>query len=85
MNTFELYKVADEKGIAVDAFDFRKAPSLAIKETNGAYSIVLDYDTIANEIRERVHLAHCLGHCEADAFYMPNVSKAERGRKEYLN
>lgn len=76
MTLYELYDYADENNIDVDYFPMREVISLSIPG-----SIAMDVDKIKNNIEEKEHLAHELGHCMRHAFYTFS-SMETRGRME---
>ncbi|MBE6797723.1 MAG: ImmA/IrrE family metallo-endopeptidase [Ruminococcaceae bacterium] len=68
MKTEKLYKIAEELNIRLDFFPLPLNKSVAVS-LNDRYYIALDPREVTSPARERVCLAHELGHCETGSFY----------------
>ena len=68
MKTEKLYKIAEELDIRLDFFPLPFNKSVAVSLNDRCY-IALDPRYVSTPARERVCLAHELGHCETGSFY----------------
>ncbi len=66
METANLYRIAENNGIAVDRFPLPENRSLAFMDGDAMY-VAIDKNIRGAE--ERVCLAHELGHCQTASFY----------------
>lgn len=66
METNKLYSLAENRGISIDRFSLPHNESLSLKSGNNLYIALDDYIYGA---KEKVCLAHELGHCETLSFY----------------
>lgn len=69
MNPIDLYEYAELRGIDVDWFDTMRAPSLSAILPDGEYCIAINPWMMDTVSKEKVSLAHELGHCETGSFY----------------
>ncbi|MBQ6946440.1 MAG: ImmA/IrrE family metallo-endopeptidase, partial [Clostridia bacterium] len=81
LSTVALYELAAGRGVPVYAFDLKNVPSLSIMDEDGG-CVVGMAPTLAGQ-REKLCLAHELGHCITGAFYNRHSSGAVRGKSEY--
>ncbi len=80
MNKDNLYKIAEKDGICIDFFNLPQTSSVSI-EYNGKYYIGIDTRFCGRVTKERVLLAHELGHCKTAAFY--NMYSPFENREKY--
>ncbi len=66
METVRLYSFAEKQGVKVDRFDVRENSSVSVKYGDNLYIAV---DPSLSGAREKVCLAHELGHCTTGSFY----------------
>lgn len=83
VNVVDLYDYAERQGYDVDWFSMSTSSSLSVMLPDGHCCIAIDpwkMDTLA---KERVRLAHELGHCEEGAFYNPFAAYDLRQKHEH--
>ena len=83
MDTNDLYKLAEDKGISVYSYSIPEIYSLSVKDTDGDYHVAISNNAIASPTTEKTCLAHEISHCETDALYAPDAPLIERNRMEY--
>ncbi len=66
MDTNKLYRIAEREGIIVDRFSLPQNSSVSVKNGNRLY---IGIDDEVSGAREKVCLAHELGHCVTFSFY----------------
>ncbi|MBR3144415.1 MAG: ImmA/IrrE family metallo-endopeptidase [Clostridia bacterium] len=66
METNRLYAIAEKNGITVDRFDMQKTLSASVVMDNRCYIAV---DNCLSGRKEKVSLAHEVGHCVTGSFY----------------
>ena len=81
METNKLYNIAEDEGISVDFLPLKECGGVAL-QLGGKYYIALDPEASASPSKEKVILAHELGHCLSGGVYSPNADKAVRVRLE---
>ena len=82
MTKNDLYEIAQEENILVDAFPLEKNKSVSVLLGNKCY-IAIDSNTEKSEAEEKVHLAHELGHCITKSFYNIHSPLDLREKHEY--
>lgn len=83
METNKLYNLAEKQGITVDFFDLEQNPAVSLMLGNKGF-IAMSKKLCSGSAKERVALAHEIGHHAAGAFYTAEASAAQRGKKERL-
>lgn len=83
MTLSELYEVADDEDVTVDAFALTGTEALAVMEPGGRCFVAIDPMQLRSEIDEKEKLAHELGHCVRGAFYNEYSPYDVRARHEY--
>lgn len=83
MTLSELYEVADDEDVTVDAFALRGTEALAVMGPGGRCFVAIDPMQLRSEDDEKEKLAHELGHCVRGAFYNQYSSCDIRARHEY--
>ncbi len=81
METNKLYKIAEAEGISVDFLPLRECGGLVL-QLGDNYYIALDPQASASPSREKVMLAHELGHCLSGEVYSPAADKGTLKRAE---
>jgi len=66
----ELFDEADKAGVMVEYTRLPLNESMSVADPDGDF-VLLDYSLIHSGSREKVHLAHELGHCITGSFYNP--------------
>ena len=66
METNRLYNIAEKSGITVERFDLKQNGSVSVKNGQNLY-VALDNDI--GGAKEKVCLAHEIGHCVTLSFY----------------
>ncbi len=82
MELLDLYNLAEQKNIEVIETSLPNTGSLSVMSDNGNCYIGIDQYMMDNEVLERVHLAHELGHCETGSFYNIHATIDYRQRHE---
>ena len=83
MTLSELYEVADDEDVTVDAFDLQGTEALAVMAPDGRCFVAIDPMQLRSEEDEKEKLAHELGHCVRGAFYNAYSPYDIRARHEY--
>lgn len=78
-----LYSLAEQQNIPVCRFSLPENGSLSVQTADGHCFIGMDERVLDNGTKERVHLAHELGHCLTGSFYSPHTRIDSRRRHEY--
>lgn len=78
---FELFQIAEEAGIIIEYCHLPLNESISVQDKDGDF-ILMDYSLIETGAKERVHLAHEIGHSIKGAFYSPYVSLDIRQKHE---
>lgn len=68
MTVVELYALADQMRVEVDAFELGSREALSVMDDDQCY-IAIDPFKLASNADEKTKLAHELGHCATGAFY----------------
>ena len=79
METTRLYNIAEKSGIRVERFDLKENSSVSVKSGKNLY-VALDKGIAG--AKEKVCLAHELGHCETMSFYNMYSPLDVRGKHE---
>lgn len=66
METNKLYCLAEKQGVTIDRFDVHSNKSVSVKYGNNLY---IGLDNELSGAKEKVCLAHELGHCLTYSFY----------------
>lgn len=87
METNRLYKLAEKNNIKVCSFHLPVTQAVALQSEDG-YFIGIDTDILTSECKERVCLAHEIGHCTTSSFYsastpMPVREKCEKKAEKW--
>ncbi len=77
----DLHRLAQAKGAQIDYAPLQQTKALALKLDN-RFFIGIDYAVPENSARERLILAHELGHIETDAFYGIRAPESVRAAAE---
>ena len=78
-----LYELAQQQNIEVLTFPMEKSGSMSIMDSQGRCFVGMDPGIQDGSVRERVHLAHELGHCVTGSFY--NIYAAVDHRRRHEN
>ncbi len=78
-----LYEIAEEHGITVDSVCLNATPSLSYKDSTGDCFVALDPMQMDTRADECVRLAHEVGHCMKNAFYIQHSPVDDRRKCEY--
>ena len=78
-----LYDLAAKENIEVLTFPMEKSGSMSIMDSKGRCFVGMDPGIQDGSVRERVHLAHELGHCVTGSFY--NIYAAIDHRQRHEN
>lgn len=78
-----LYALAEEQNIPILHFPLPENGSMSVQSADGRCWIGVDAEILDGGVRERVHLAHELGHCMTGSFYSPYTRIDSRRRHEY--
>ncbi len=79
METNRLYSIAEKSGITVERFDLRENGSVSVKSGSKLY---VGLDNRISGAKEKVCLAHELGHCATMSFYNIYSPLDVRGKHE---
>ena len=71
MTLLELYDMAEQNHVEVDAFDLGEREALSLMDEGGQCYIAIDPFKLQSSIDEKQKLTHELGHCVQGAFYNP--------------
>lgn len=82
MEIRSLYALAEQQNIPVIPFPMAENGSMSVMSDTGACYIGMDHDVLDGGTRERVHLAHELGHCVTGSFYNRWAAVDSRQRHE---
>ena len=82
METAQLYTLAQQHDIPVLTCPMPASRSMSVMTDSGACCIGMDSSICDGGIRERVHLAHELGHCVTGSFYNIHARVDSRRRHE---
>lgn len=82
MTTTNLYELADTKNIFVQFCSLPQNKSISAR-FNGSYFIGIDSSLATSSIEEKVKLAHEMGHCVTDSFYIIDSPLDVRGKHEF--
>ena len=77
----DLYAFADQLGIVVLSFPLPYCESISIEQDDN-YFIGIDDKQLDSSKKERVHIAHELGHCVTGSFYNEYSPVDNRGKCE---
>lgn len=83
MDISALYALAKQQNIEVLSYPMPHNGSMSVMTDSGACCIGMDASVQDGGIRERVHLAHELGHCATGSFY--NIYAAIDHRQRHEN
>lgn len=78
----ELYRIAEERNIAVDHFSLKKREALAMMDEDGDCFVAIDPTKVTSEADERNKLGHEMGHCCTGSFYNEHSNYDCRQRHE---
>ena len=82
MDTAQLYTLADQQNIPIFTYPMPHSASMSVMTPEGACYIGMDASVRGGSTRERVHLAHELGHCCTGSFYNMYAKADNRRRHE---
>ncbi len=77
-----LYDFAKKQNIEVTTFPLPQNGSMSVMTASGACFVGMDEAVLDGNVRERVHLAHELGHCATGSFYNIYAKADTRQRHE---
>ncbi len=83
MNIQNLYNFASQKDIEVLTYPLPRNGSMSLMDEKGHCYVGMDEGVLDGNVRERVHLAHELGHCATGSFY--NIYAAADLRQKHEN
>lgn len=69
MDARALYELAEQENIEIAQFPMEENGSVSFAADSGRFYIGMDKGIADGSVRERVHLAHELGHCVTGSFY----------------
>ena len=78
-----LYDFAKKQNIEVLPFPLKQNGSMSLMSDSGQCFVGMDASVMDGDVREKVHLAHELGHCATGSFY--NVYAAIDHRQRHEN
>ena len=78
----ELFREAEASGITVEYCRIPLNESISVQDTEGDF-VLMDYSLIEAGAKERVHLAHELGHCVTGSFYNRYAARDVRQKHEH--
>ena len=78
-----LYDLAQKQKIEIYTFPMERSRSMSVMTDDGKCFIGMDPNIQDGSVRERVHLAHELGHCVTGSFY--NIYAAVDCRQRHEN
>ena len=81
MQTKKLYKIAEKNDIKVECFPLAETQAITIQLGEKCF-VAIDPSVICSPSKEKVCLAHELGHCQTGAFYNEYSSLDSRTRHE---
>lgn len=81
--TSDLYDFAEKRGIEIINIDLPQIQSVSAMSQSGKCYIGMDPLQMQTQSKEKVHLAHEIGHCEKGAFYNPYSKLDIRAKHEY--
>lgn len=79
----DLYKFAEQRGIDVDWVPLQRATSLSVALNDGTCCIAVDPWKMDSIPKEKVCMAHELGHCETGSFYCEEAALDVRQKHEH--
>lgn len=82
MTLDELYRMADEDNISVDAFKLNKREALSFMENDGTCYIAIDPFQLKSPLDEKMKLGHEMGHCGSGSFYNRWATRDVRKKHE---
>lgn len=82
MKVLDLYKLAEQRNIAVIETSLPETGSLSIMTDDCACYIGIDQSVMDGDALELVHLGHEIGHCETGSFYSIHTAVDSRQRHE---
>ena len=77
-----LYDLAKKQNIEVTTVPLPQNGSMSVRTASGACFVGMDEAVLDGNVRERVHLAHELGHCATGSFYNIYAKADTRQRHE---
>ena len=77
-----LYDFAKKQNIEVLSYPLPRNGSMSVMTDDGACFVGMDRSVMDGNVRERVHLAHELGHCATGSFYNIHAAVDHRQRHE---
>lgn len=77
-----LYDFAKKQNIEVLSYPLPRNGSMSVMTDDGACFVGMDQGVMDGNVRERVHLAHELGHCATGSFYNIHAAVDHRQRHE---
>ena len=83
MNIQNLYNIAHRREIEVLTYPLPYNGSMSVMDENGHCYVGMDESVQDGDVRERVHLAHELGHCATGSFY--NIYATADCRQKHEN
>lgn len=83
METAELYQEAEKADIPVSVLHLPENGSMCIQAESGRCYIALDNALMGDEVAQRIHLAHELGHCKTGSFYNRWAARDVRQKHEH--
>lgn len=82
MDTAQLYTLAQQQNIPILTYPMPHSGSMSVMTPEGSCYIGMDASVKDGSTRERVHLAHELGHCCTGSFYNMYAKADNRRRHE---
>lgn len=82
MENCALYELAEQQDIPVLLYPMGASGSMSVMTDSGACYVGMDPALADGGVRERVHLAHELGHCVTGSFYNIYAKVDSRRRHE---
>jgi len=82
MKVLDLYKLAEQRNIAVIETSLPETGSLSLMTDGGTCYIGIDQSVMDGDALELVHLGHEIGHCETGSFYSIHTAVDCRQRHE---
>lgn len=82
MEVQALYRLASQQNIGIYRFPMAENGSMSVMDEDGSCYVGMDEGICDNGVRERVHLAHELGHCVTGSFYNRYTPYECRKRQE---
>lgn len=82
-NNEDLYEIAEQEGVSVLTYALPKCTAVTMPCGDGEYAIGIDPSVLDDSKKERVVVAHELGHCVTGSIYTRYQDKVLKDKAEY--